>query len=487
MTDYLSSDVVPSEPRPRRQRAVVPIAAAAALVMVAAGGALAYQALDGGGEQPERWAPPSTFAFAKLDLDPPAGQKVAAYRFSRHFPDAPKASDADELRDAAVAAVLEDAETLDYERDVKPWLGKRIAVAAFPGAGDEPAVVGIIQHTDAGKAEAALKRAAAEDDLGFTVLESYVVVGDDQTDVDAAVGQTRDVGLDSVDRFADDVDALDGDSIVTGWVDVEGASAFLAEAAGDATGLGELGSLTDSAGRLAFAVRAAPDHVEVEGRGFGMPEQGEGDAAGAMLADLPKDTMAALSFAGLGGTFGDQFEQAVSGFPGGEDQLAAIEDETGLKLPEDLETVLGDRVAVAGRWEDGAPEVGARTHPEDRAAARDVVDKVLALFEGHELDVVDAGDDELVIGYGQGYAERLAGDEGGDLGDLDLVDEALVDLDSASAALYVDLQAVLEAFFGVAEHDDPEAENLRPLKAVGMTAHSDGDEQSFRLRLVAKG
>ena len=485
MTDYLSSTVVPDEPAPRRRsRALAPIAAAVALVLVVAGGSLAYQALDGGGEQPERWAPPNSFAFAKLDLDPPAGQKVAAYRLSRHFPDAPDATNADELRDKAVEGILSETGELDYERDVKPWLGKRMAVAAFPGSGAEPSIVGIVQHTDAAKAESALEKAAAEDDLGFEVLESYAILGDSQDVVDAAVAATRDEGLDSSGRFTDDVDALDGDSIVTGWVDIEQVTTFIEEATGEALQRGRIGPLTEAAGRMAFALRADPDHVEIEGRMFDVPAQAEGEGAGELLAGLPRDTMAALSFAGLGDTFGEQFENALSAIPDLDDQLATVEEETGLQLPEDLVTVLGDRTVLAGRWDEG-PHVGVRTHPEDLDAARDVLDKVVALLEGQPVEVVEAEDDELVIAYGPGYADRLAGDEGGDLGDLDLAKDALVDLDTASAALYVDLQAVLQAFAGV-DYEDEEGRNIRPVKAAGMTAHADGDEQVFRMRLVVK-
>jgi hypothetical protein len=40
--------------------------------------------LSGGGAQPDAFVPSSAFAFAKVDLDPAAGQKLAARRLAEH-------------------------------------------------------------------------------------------------------------------------------------------------------------------------------------------------------------------------------------------------------------------------------------------------------------------------------------------------------------------------------------------------------------------
>ena len=61
---------------------------AAVIGGAAFGGWQLQQFLSGGGPQPEDVLPASTVAFASIDLDPGAGQKLAAYQLLKKFPDA---------------------------------------------------------------------------------------------------------------------------------------------------------------------------------------------------------------------------------------------------------------------------------------------------------------------------------------------------------------------------------------------------------------
>ena len=62
----------------RRGRVVALVGAVLGIVALGTGGVFAFQQLSGGGAQPESVLPSSTVAFAKVDLDPSAGQKVDA-------------------------------------------------------------------------------------------------------------------------------------------------------------------------------------------------------------------------------------------------------------------------------------------------------------------------------------------------------------------------------------------------------------------------
>src|SRR5207248_8370672 len=130
----------------------------------------AWSRLNGNGPQPAEVLPASTVAFAEVDLDPSVGQKLALYKLLQKFPSSSglRPSDKD-FGDWLVRRLSEgssgaDGSTLDFAKDVRPWLGKRFAVAAVPapagtGAGGS-AVDGVVvvQETDEKAAGAAMDK-----------------------------------------------------------------------------------------------------------------------------------------------------------------------------------------------------------------------------------------------------------------------------------------------------------------------------------------
>ena len=94
--EVLSSDDGEDQDGPSRRRLTrgrIVVGAAAASVLAIAGGAyVAYGALSGGGAQPETVVPAAAAAYAEVDLDPAASQKVAAFRFLHRFPLSPSSS-----------------------------------------------------------------------------------------------------------------------------------------------------------------------------------------------------------------------------------------------------------------------------------------------------------------------------------------------------------------------------------------------------------
>ncbi len=80
---------LPAEPpagRPAWKRPAIVGGGVAAAVLIGAG-AFAFVQLSGGGPQPHDVLPDTAVAYARIDLDPSAGQKVAALRLIRKFPD----------------------------------------------------------------------------------------------------------------------------------------------------------------------------------------------------------------------------------------------------------------------------------------------------------------------------------------------------------------------------------------------------------------
>src|SRR4051794_27668385 len=92
-TDVLDSRSTQPDPRgaadrPSRRgnRLVAAIGAAIAVTLIGGTASAVGLLLSGGGPQPEDVFPGNAFAFAKIDLDPAAGQKIALARLLHKFP-----------------------------------------------------------------------------------------------------------------------------------------------------------------------------------------------------------------------------------------------------------------------------------------------------------------------------------------------------------------------------------------------------------------
>ncbi len=158
-----------AEGAPRRGRGgkglAIGISAALVVGLLGGGAVFAYSKLSGGGPQPEEALPASTVAFMKVDLNPSAGQKVDGFRFARKFPELRKQLEGldenGDLREEVFKAIQKsgDATDLDYEKDIKPWLGDRMAVAAVKDdGGSGPIPVFALAITDQDKAKEGLDK-----------------------------------------------------------------------------------------------------------------------------------------------------------------------------------------------------------------------------------------------------------------------------------------------------------------------------------------
>ncbi len=270
---YLSNPYLLAPPPAKRGPARKLIAGGAVLAVLAAGAvaAYAYTTLASSGSQPEKVLPATTVAFAKLDLDPAANQKIAAYRLSKKFPKVVKgAGNLDEERNALLSSFFDDQSDLDYRTDVKPWLGDRFAVAAVPdtaaAAGLDPVLA--VAYTDEAKMKAAMsKLARTERDFGYVTLDSYVLISDSQPHADAVLAAARQGTLAKSDQFRSDLKSLHGDQIALGWADVSAAVAAVkagtgASASSRVEDLRKLDSLAGR-GRIVVGAHANADYLEV--------------------------------------------------------------------------------------------------------------------------------------------------------------------------------------------------------------------------------
>ncbi|CAM3712728.1 DUF3352 domain-containing protein [Nocardioides zeicaulis] len=233
----------PTGPADDNRKRLVVLGALVAGGAVVAGGAWAATSFFATGAQPAEALPDSTIAYASVDLDPSGGQKIEAIKTLRRFPgftDEIDLESDEDLRERLFQEITKsgECEGLDYDADVKPWLGSRAAMAAVELGEDEPAPVAVVQVTDSGKAEEGVQKLvdtcggdAADGEAGGWVVEGDWLV----------LAETKDIAEQVVDgagsgTLADDAafgtwtgEAGD-DGFMTFYV-AKGAAKYLADAA----------------------------------------------------------------------------------------------------------------------------------------------------------------------------------------------------------------------------------------------------------------
>jgi hypothetical protein len=520
----VSLDILPSfsamEAPSKRPSALRWVLSALVVVLVAAligGVTVAVRGLSGGGSQPEDALPAGAVAFAKVDLDPPAGQKINAIRFLRKFPALKdKVGLNADLRESLFEGMAESAGwgDLSFDKDVAPWLGQRIGVAAYQDAkaasDATPGVPGLlalggrvvvaVQVTDEAKAKAGLARlsaAAGGIKPGVVVRDGYALLAENQASADrAAKDAAAGVLADDAD-FSADLAAL-GDGVASAWMDMDAMGSLAGMSGIAGFGLLGAGGLTSgtkvTGGRTSYVLSFdGPDALEVRGASTGSSSVKAPKQPLKGFTELPKDSVVAFGLAGgdrmvadLFAGLGARLDGNAPGSPEGgfDGMVSSAERELGIKLPDDLAVLLGSNFVAAMRDDNAGPtrlEVGARvTTDGPRAVA--VVDKIskAAGAAGRDVPLVRRlTDDGLVVATSKTQADLLAKDGG--LGDRDAVRKALPDLDGATVAVWVDIHSLMKGFMG----QDGGNENLDPIAGLGITGKVANDgTASYRLRLV---
>jgi hypothetical protein len=535
--EYLGDDASGSdgEPAGTRKWPVLGTVALGVAAAVGIGGWGAFSMLSGGGAQPAEVIPADAVAYLSLDLDPSASQKIEAFKIMKKFPGLEKElglNTTDDLRRVFFDEVKqeENCKNLDYDRDIKPWIGERMAVAAVPDAKpgfDVP--VFALQVSDQEAAREGIRAfydcVGSEDSVGFAFSGDYVLVTDTEKRAKAVAASAAEASLADDQAFQDWTDEVGDPGIITmyagpgapsyfadmqddlaeGWTGSE--PELMAESEHSQTNE-KLNSLYEDFEGMALTVRFDDGAVEAEFAGAGVPSgisSSEG-VAGPSLADLPASTGAALSIGLPDGWIDDWFD-SMNGFLGSgestEQMWAEAEKETGLALPEDIETLLGDGLSVSF---DADADLEALFDSEDltklpvglrisgdSTEILAVIDKIKAAF-GPDADVVlaSASDDGVAVGTNPDYVRALV--DGGSLGDEASFKEVVPNADEATGALYVNFDAgsgwaeeLVDDLAGAGYDEKPDSsarDNVAPLDALGVSTWTDGDLQRGTFRLT---
>lgn len=486
-----SQDVLGSpqpEPRKRGRGKLAIGLVGLGTVAVAGVGVAAATYLGGGGAQPEDVLPDSAIGMVKIDLDPAAGQKLAVYRLSQRFPTtSDKVKDKDSVKHDLLSSLFEGEEDIDYDTDIRPWIGDRVGVAAVPGSGEEPEPLVAVAYTDREKAEDAMRDFAADDDemfFAFSEKADYVLIGDSQETVDAAAREKGDVLADNP-SWKKGVDALEGDQIVTAWADLDAFWSAVPEEtraeAAEAYGLDEF----ELSGTFAMGAHAGDDHVEILARGldvetsFATETVAGGTAGSGLVQGLPAETIAALSITNLGPGLAEAFDTVY-----GEDDplgIVAAAEEAGLQLPDDLRSLLGEESVVAMfGMEEGAMRIRSDDADASFGTAQTLVDY---LGGGVELGQTDDG---YAVATSPDSLDMISAGDGG-LGESGTFRKAVPGASRAGMLLYVDIARAIEISGTDPQEEFGEgADDVEQLEAFGLTSTGDNRNATVRMRLTVK-
>jgi hypothetical protein len=509
-------------PTPRRSRRGWWIGGGVVLLLGAGAGAWAAMGFFQQGAQPAEALPASTIGYVSIDLDPAGGQKIDAFRTLNKFPafkDEVGIDSVDQLRSKLGHELVSQADCpgLDYDQDIDPWLGDRMAVAAVPLHG-KPTPVGVLQVKDDGKARDGIKTleqcAPDGERPGYVVKDGWMVFAQTQDQADQVVDATDHGSLADDATYQKWTKAVGEAGVVNAYAAPDAGRALAKQLEGLFSGSdmatlqataqsGAVPSayhLTDAedggddrftAALSKFGGGAATLRFTGDGLEFALAADGTGSAltdatghtGGALVTRLPTDTAAAAGISLPKGWLDRQLDQ-VSGLSGlSREQLTQeFSRQAGIDIPQDVETLLGSGVAVsvghdfdleaAENSADGSGLPIAVTVQGDSAAIERVLDKIRAKVGDVPFLGSDSAGSLVTIGPSSAYRQQVL--NGGGLGDDDTFHGVVPDAADASSLVYVNLDALEPSITKAAAGDPKTLDNITPLRAVGMSSSNDG-------------
>jgi hypothetical protein len=471
--------------------------------------------------------PASALGFLSVSLDPSIEQKRNMIGLAKRFPEAEVKDDFDETKNELLADILAEAD-LDYEEDVKPWLGSELALAVLPGTNaPQPLIAVLIEQDDADAARAAMekasKKAEAEGDgpITFEIVDDFVIATQDddpavaKQTVEAFVAQSKkDEGdLSSSREFTEVVDELHGDRLILGWFDTKDAIAEMGRVMEVADF--PLEGIMKYAVPTAFDLHAAKSAAVLE---FVARTTSEAKTGKPSLTDgLPANSFGVMTVFDIG-TIAREALGALGGTQG--DILAIIREETGLDLDADLLSWMGGEAVLVAAPGSGSPipQFALVVEPTDRAAAEAAIPKARELLarnaevtlverqiagttayvlprplEGGVQPAMALFPDRFVVASTPSYLEQVAKKASPSLAESDAYQSVLGEAssDATRFQMVFDIDAIREAFESFLVTDDNRAEyeadikpNVEPFDAVGMVLRRDGKFDRAELKVT---
>jgi hypothetical protein len=424
----------------------------------------------------------------------------------------------------------------DFDRDVKPWLGRRAGIAVTEFSGEEPAYVAAVATSDSGAAADVLERLGERDgskrrshggvdywldDEGYytAVKGDFVLISGSERALRRTIDLEDGHTLADAQRFKDAVAPLPAPREGTLFLDVKGIVEETVPQGGLERQL--IGALAGFVPPTAAAVLAEPDQLAVETRI--RPDEAQRNLFGAFLpglgylsavdlvGELPHDAWLALGVADAG-----EVVRTTVGAVGGPLGAAAIagqlERDYGISLERDVYSWIGDLALYVRGTTPGAVSGAVVIEATDVARARRALLRLVVALQvqaqarvrpvalggaapafeittpgAEDRAYVALGDSRVVLGLGRDTTEAAL-DPDTPLRDAPLYDRGAGVLDGLEPALLVDVPAVLG--LAEAEPQDEGFERAKPfLETLSVFAgggRRDGDRVRSRLAVGVK-
>jgi hypothetical protein len=500
-------------PPQRRLRPVAALLVALTLVLVLGGGAFAFYKLGPlsafeSGPEAAGAMPAGTTAYVGVNLDPSGSQKVAMLQFLLHFDSFKSASavpsPGDDVRRRLIADALKSGRcsAVKYQRDLEPWIGSAFGagiVGANPTAQD--AVIAIQEH-DESAARRALEKlrscsapVTGADRTGYAFANGFVLIASSQVRADRYAASASRTSLSDTDHFKSDLAALGQTGVLTGWADISVLGPGVLDRVNGSLGVSS--GRVPTASRAAFTLRFTSNVAELAAVATST-SVAQQPSVTSPIGNLPDDTSVALSVNG-GRQSADRAWQRVTAQLSNADVrriVQAVADRTGLRLPDDVGTLLGDNLLFAGSLR--GIDASSISAPQELPFGVRITTDVNAfneMWRRVESHAGTSGTSSLVrqnfpggtaLSFDGTYADKLAHLDG-HLGDTAAFKDAVGPRwrDSAFVA-YVNLHDITRAFHDeIAGAEPPRVvTDLDKLRSAGLSVWQSGDHSFMTLRLT---
>ncbi len=234
-----------------RRRALAGVGAFA-LLLVAGAGAYGVVQFMSSGDSAATAVPADALGYVSLDLDPSGGQKIAAYETMRKFPALEEQLDLDsddDPREWLFDALNSEAPpscSMDFEDDVAPWLGDKLAFAAVEGD-EEPEPFFVLQVRDVDAAQETIGEMFScgqdEEDYGTATVGDFMIVAPSADLAEDLAADAGDSSLADDDTFRARTSDAGDPGVITGYLAPAAVDLMLDRAESMGSGIGDIGGM----------------------------------------------------------------------------------------------------------------------------------------------------------------------------------------------------------------------------------------------------